>query len=55
MSAGDADIDLMCRHFWEVYLLWDRAFLLARTINPANEDADAKAYQTFLIGGGERQ
>ena len=36
----DADIDLMCLNFWEVYGLWDGAFLLARTINPTDKDAD---------------
>jgi hypothetical protein len=43
----DADIDCMCLHFWEVYVLWDGAFSLARLINPMDEDADT--YQTFLL------
>jgi hypothetical protein len=43
----DADINLMCLHFWEVYVLWNGAFLLARMINPTYEDADT--YQTFLL------
>jgi hypothetical protein len=44
---SDADIDLMCLHFWEVYVLWGRAFLLARTINPTDKDADT--YQKFVL------
>ena len=36
-----ADIDSMCLHFWEVYVLWDGAFSLARIINPTDEDAEA--------------
>jgi len=37
----------MCLHFWEVYILWDGEFLLARRINLTDEDAEA--YQTFLL------
>jgi hypothetical protein len=44
---ADAVINLMCLHFWEVYVLWDGAFSLARTINPTDEDAEA--YQMFLL------
>ena len=44
---SDADIDLMCLHFWEVYVLWGRAFLLARTINPTDKDADT--YQKYVL------
>jgi hypothetical protein len=43
----DADIDCMCLHFREVYVLWDGAFSLARTINPTDEDADT--YQRFVL------
>ena len=43
---SDADIDTMCLHFREVYVLWDGAFALARTFNPTNEDAET--YQTFV-------
>jgi hypothetical protein len=46
LLAG-ADINLMCLHFREVYVLWDSAFSLARTINPTDEDAEA--YQMFLL------
>ena len=44
---ADADIDSMCLHFWEVYVLWDGAFSLARIINPAYEDAETA--QTFIL------
>jgi hypothetical protein len=48
---SNADIDLMCLHFGGVYVLWDGAFLLARIINPTDEDADT--YQKFvLLGAG---
>ena len=44
---ADSDIDTMCLHFREVYVLWDGAFSLARTINPTDEDAET--YQTFIL------
>jgi hypothetical protein len=44
---SDTDIESMCLHFWEVYVLWDGEFLLARTINPTDKDADT--YQTFVF------
>jgi hypothetical protein len=44
---ADADIDSMCLHFREVYVLWDGAFSLARIINPTDEDAET--YQTFIL------
>jgi hypothetical protein len=43
---SDADIDMMCLHFREVYVLWDGTFALARTFNPTNEVAET--YQTFV-------
>ncbi len=33
-----ADIDSMCLHFREVFVSWDRAFSLARTVNPTGEE-----------------
>jgi hypothetical protein len=42
---SDVDIDLMCLHFWEVYVLWDGAFSLARMVNLTHEDAEN--YQQF--------
>lgn len=35
---SDDDIDAMCRHFREVFVLWDGAFSLARTVNPSEQD-----------------
>ncbi len=51
----DADIDLMCLHYWEVFVLWDGAFSLARTINPMDEEA--KIFQKFVLAAvhGTRQ
>ncbi len=34
----DNDIDCMCLDFWEVFVLWDGAFLLVRKIDPTPED-----------------
>jgi hypothetical protein len=30
----DAEIESLCLHFCEVFVLWDGAFSLARTVNP---------------------
>jgi hypothetical protein len=35
---SDDDIDALCLHFWEVFVLWDGSFLLARTVNPTEND-----------------
>jgi hypothetical protein len=37
----------MCLHFWEVYVLWDGAFSVARIINLTDEDAET--YQKFIL------
>jgi hypothetical protein len=42
----DEGINSMCLHFREVFVLWDGAFSLARTINPTR--ADAHTYQEFV-------
>ena len=42
----DADIDSLCLHFREVYVLWDGAFALARIINPTLQEAET--YQKFV-------
>ena len=42
----DTDIDQICLHFREVYVLWDGAFSLARTINPTPQEAET--YQSFV-------
>jgi hypothetical protein len=44
---SDDDIGLLCLHFWEAYVLWDGAFLLARKIDPTDEDAET--YQRFAL------
>jgi len=44
---SDDDIGLLCLHFWEVYVLWDGAFLLARKIDPTDEDTET--YQRFVL------
>ncbi len=44
---SDADIDSMCLHFRKVYVLWDGAFLLARTVYPINNDTET--YQKFVL------
>jgi hypothetical protein len=44
---SDTDINSMCLHFREVYVLWDGAFLLARTVNPTNDDTEI--YQKFVL------
>jgi hypothetical protein len=42
----DANIDALCLQFREVFVLWDGAFLLARTINPV--EAGMKIYQLYV-------
>jgi hypothetical protein len=44
---SDADINSMCLHFREVYVLWYGAFLLASTVNPTNDDTET--YQKFFL------
>ncbi len=46
-----ADIDSMCLHFREVFVLWDRAFSLARTVNPMGEEIIT--YQSFVSAAVE--
>jgi hypothetical protein len=31
---SDPNVDALCLHFWEVFILWEGAFSLARTVNP---------------------
>ena len=40
---SNADVDAMCLHFWEMFILWDGVFLLARTVSPMEQDT-----QTYL-------
>jgi hypothetical protein len=42
----DANIDALCLQFREVFILWDGAFLLARSINPV--EADMKIYHLYV-------
>ncbi len=42
----DANIDALCLQFREVFVLWDEAFLLARTINPV--EADMTIYHLYV-------
>ncbi len=50
---SDTDIDSMCLHFREVYVLWDGAFLLARTVYTTNNDAET--YQKVCLGSRAEQ
>jgi hypothetical protein len=36
----DVDIDALCLNFREVFVLWDGAYLLARTVNPMEQDTN---------------
>ncbi len=40
-----ADVDALCLHFWEVFVLWDGAFLLAQTVSLTEQDT--KAYLRY--------
>ncbi len=46
---SNADVDALCLHFREVFVLWDKAFLLARTVGPMEQD---KNLPEICIGGG---
>jgi hypothetical protein len=37
-TLSNEAMDAMCVHFREVFVLWDAAFLLARTVNPMKQD-----------------
>jgi len=43
---SDTNIDDLCLQFREVFVLWDGAFSLARTINPT--EADILTYRMFV-------
>ena len=43
----DEALDAMCLHFKEVFVLWDAAFSLARTVNPM--EADKMTYQRYVL------
>jgi hypothetical protein len=40
-----------CTHFCEVFVLWDRAFTLAQTVNPM--EIDAISYQRYVLAAVE--
>jgi hypothetical protein len=42
----DADIDALCLHFQGVFVLWDGAFSLARTVGPMEDDI--KTYRLYV-------
>jgi len=42
----DTEINALCVHFREVFMLWDGAFSLARTVNPTEEDM--LTYQSYV-------
>ena len=44
---SDAEIEGLCLRFCEVFVLWDGAFLLARTVNPT--ELDAITYQNYVV------
>jgi hypothetical protein len=43
----DVEIELLCLHFCEVFVLWGGAFLLAWTVNPM--EIDVIAYQRYVL------
>ncbi len=43
----DAGIESLCLHFCEAFVLWDDAFLLARTVNPM--ELDVINYQMYVL------
>ncbi len=45
-ALSDANIDALCLQFREVFVLWDGAFLLARTINPT--EIDTSIYRMYV-------
>ena len=48
---SDAEIESLCKHFCEVFFLWDGAFLLARTVNPM--ELDVITYQRYVLAADE--
>jgi len=37
---SNANVNALCVHFWEVFVLWDGAFLLAQTVGPMEQDTN---------------
>ncbi len=44
---SNANVDALCLHFWEVFVLWDGAFSLARTVGPMEQDT--KTYLRYVL------
>jgi hypothetical protein len=44
---SNADVDALCLHFREVFVLWDGAFSLARTVGPMEQDT--KTYLRYVL------
>ncbi len=44
---SNANANTLCLHFWEVFVLWDWAFLLARTVSPMKQDT--KTYLRYVL------
>ena len=40
---SNANVDALCLNVWEMFVLWDGVFLLARTVSPMEQDT-----QTYL-------
>ena len=47
----DAEIESLCLHFCEVFVLWDGAFSLARTVNPM--ELDVITYRRYVLAAVE--
>jgi len=44
---SNTDVDALCLHFWEVFVLWDGAFSLAQTVSPMEQDK--KTYLIYVL------
>ena len=44
---SNADVDTLCLPFWEVFIMWDGAFLLAQTVSPMEQDT--KTYLRHVL------
>mgnify|MGYP006164238315 CR=1 FL=1 len=44
---SNADVDTLCLHFWEVFVLWDGAFSLAQTVSLMEKDT--KTYLIYVL------
>ena len=49
---SNSNVYAFCLHFWEVFVLWDGAFSLARTVGPMEQD---KNLPEICIGGSAWQ